>query len=115
MTNEDIIRICGDSTLVRLVDGVTIRIGYTRVNLNLVVRLFNKGESLESIQQAYPSLNLFQVYYAIGFYLEHKDILDDYFKEQDKEENMGPNGVVMRTLISYQQQKALERESNQPE
>jgi len=48
----------------------------SRVTLDSVVHAFWAGETPESICQAYPSLNLEQVYGAIAYYLAHRDGVD---------------------------------------
>lgn len=52
----------------------------SRVSLDSVVHQFLAGESPESIQQAFPSLSLVQVYAGITFYLAHRAEVEDYLK-----------------------------------
>jgi hypothetical protein len=42
------------------------------VTLDLVVRAFNRGATAEEIVQKFPSVELSEVYQAIGYYLKHK-------------------------------------------
>lgn len=56
----------------------------SRVSLDSVIYEFLKGESPEAIAQAFPSLNLEQVYGGITFYLANRPALDDYLREGDK-------------------------------
>ena len=48
-----------------------IRVGNSRVLLELVIRAFQDGASPESIVQRYSTLSLSDVYSAIGYYLRH--------------------------------------------
>jgi uncharacterized protein (DUF433 family) len=65
-------------------DGV-IRVAGTRVTLSTVVIAFHQGATAETIVQQYPSLNLADVYAAIGYYLRHQAEVDAYLAEQDRE------------------------------
>ena len=53
----------------------------SRVSLESAVYQFLKGESPESIVQAFPSLSLEQVYGGITFYLAHRDEIDMYLEK----------------------------------
>jgi uncharacterized protein (DUF433 family) len=49
-----------------------IRIGETRILLELVIRTFQDGATLETIIQRYSSLSLGDVDSVIGYYLHHE-------------------------------------------
>ena len=55
-----------------------IRVGQSRVLLELVLRAFNRGESAEGIVRSYPALRLADVYAVIGRYLANPVPFDDY-------------------------------------
>ena len=67
-------------------DGVYLAAG-TRVSLDSIVYAFLSGQSAEAIAQAFPVLNLEQVYGAITYYLGHRDEVDRYLdgRQQDFE------------------------------
>src|SRR5215471_13964985 len=65
-------------------DGV-VRVGGTRVRLDTIVYAFNAGASAEEILQQYPSLLLADIYAAISYYLRHRDSVDDYLKDRQRE------------------------------
>jgi len=59
------------------VDGTgTIRIGKTRVILDLVIGAFHMGQPPEQIVQAYDALKLADVYAVIAYYLAHRTEID---------------------------------------
>jgi len=58
-------------------DGVYMISG-SRVSLDSIIYAFVSGETAESIAQAFPVLNLEQVYGAITYYLAHRNQLDRY-------------------------------------
>jgi uncharacterized protein (DUF433 family) len=55
----------------------------TRISLDSIVYLFQRGASPESIVQALPLLTLEQVYGAITFYLANRDEIDAYLAEEE--------------------------------
>jgi uncharacterized protein (DUF433 family) len=62
----------------------TIRVGGSRVVLDLVVDAYLDGASPEAIAEMYTTLDLADVYGAIGFYLRHRDEVDAYIAERAK-------------------------------
>jgi uncharacterized protein (DUF433 family) len=65
--------------------GGTIRVGRTRVILDLVVHAFQKGARPEKIVQSYTTLTLADVYLVIGYYLRHQAEVDAYIEQRDRE------------------------------
>jgi uncharacterized protein (DUF433 family) len=62
-----------------------MRVSGTRVLLDLIVNAYLRGETPEHIVQMYTTLTLDQVYLAIGYYLRHREIVDDYIRRMDEE------------------------------
>ena len=62
-------------------DGV-LRVGGTRVSLDLIVEAWTEGATAEGIQEAYPALALADVYGAITYYLHHRPEVDRYLEER---------------------------------
>ena len=54
----------------------------TRVSLDSVVIGFQRGESPEQIVRSFPTVNLFQAYGAIAYYLENQGVVDAYLAER---------------------------------
>src|SRR5437764_12721436 len=65
-------------------DGVYVVAG-TRVSLDSIVYAFVSGQSAEAIAQAFPVLNLEQVYGAITYYLAHREELDRYIATRQRD------------------------------
>lgn len=59
-----------------------IRVGKTRVALRTVIADFHRGASPEEIVHHYPALTLSEVYLVIGYYLQNKEEIDAYIREQ---------------------------------
>lgn len=47
-----------------------------RVAVTSLARVWNEGRSPETIRQDFPVLTLAEVYGAITFYLDHRDLID---------------------------------------
>ncbi len=59
----------------------------TRISLDSVVYVFQRGATPESIRSSYPLLTLEQVYGAITYYLAHQTEIDTYLQaEADRAE-----------------------------
>ena len=63
----------------------TIRMRGTRVPLVAVVYSYNSGATPEQIVQSYPALNLRDVYAAITYYLDHRELVDGYLERREAE------------------------------
>jgi uncharacterized protein (DUF433 family) len=55
-----------------------IRVGETRVSIDVVVLEFLKGEAPEAIAHAYPTLQLPDVYAVIAYYLRNQGEVNGY-------------------------------------
>jgi len=70
---------------IRADDHGRLRVGNTRVLLDLVIYSFRLGNTPETITGQYPSLSLDDVYLSIGYYLRHRDEVDAYLRQQEAE------------------------------
>jgi uncharacterized protein (DUF433 family) len=61
-----------------------IRVGDSRVLLELVIRSFQDGASPETIVQRYSTLTLADVYTTIGYYLRHQQEINAYLNEREQ-------------------------------
>jgi uncharacterized protein (DUF433 family) len=55
----------------------------SRIPVATLAHLWNEGVSPEIIRQRFPSLRLVEVYGAITFYLDHKEVIDQYEVEDN--------------------------------
>jgi uncharacterized protein (DUF433 family) len=95
-------------------DGV-IRIGGTRVTLDTIVAVFEAGATPEEIVQRYSSLDIADVYVALGYYLRHRVEVAEYLRDRQEqadevrklnEARFNQQGVRERLLARAAQQKA---------
>ena len=61
-----------------------VRVGNSRVLLEIVIRAFQDGASPEVIVQRYPTLSLSDVYNAIGYYLRHPKAVEAYLESREQ-------------------------------
>src|SRR5262245_25931815 len=69
----------------RVDESGAIRVGGTRVLLELVVHAFQDGATPEQIVQNYDTLTLADVYAVISYYLRHRAEVENYLIRRDKE------------------------------
>ena len=62
-----------------------LRVGDSRVLLELVIRAFQDGATPETIVQRYSTLALSDVYAVIAYYLRHRSELEAYLAKRDQE------------------------------
>ncbi len=62
-----------------------IRVGDSRIHLEVVIEWFEAGQSPEYIVQGHDTLRLADVYAVIAHYLKHKDEVRAYMDRRDRE------------------------------
>jgi len=63
----------------------SLRVGTSRVLVDLVVRAFRDGATPETIAQSYPSASLTDIYGVIAYYLRHTSEVDAYLSRRRDE------------------------------
>jgi uncharacterized protein (DUF433 family) len=69
----------------RVDEGEVIRIGKSRISLDLVVEQYENGMTPEDMIRAYDTLVLADVYAVIAYYLRHRDEVRAYLKRRAEE------------------------------
>ena len=69
----------------REVEGGAVRVGKTRISLDLIVEEYENGMTPEDMVRAYDTLDVAEVYAAIAYYLRHKEEVLAYI-ERGREE-----------------------------
>lgn len=62
-----------------------VRVGSSRVPLEVVVRAFLEGLSAEEIADRFDALSLADVYAALGYYLRWREEVDAYIRERERQ------------------------------
>ncbi len=61
-----------------------LRVGHSRVLLELVIRAFQDGATPEAIAQRYPTATLADIYAVIAYYLRHREDIEAYLAEREQ-------------------------------
>jgi len=69
----------------RVDEGGTVRVGTTRISLDLVVEQYENGMTPEDMVRAYDTLVLADVHAVIAYYLRHRDEVRAYLKRRAEE------------------------------
>jgi uncharacterized protein (DUF433 family) len=62
-----------------------LRVGNSRVLLEIVLRAFQDGATPETIVQRYSTLALPDVYSVVAYYLRHRGEIDKYLTQREAE------------------------------
>ena len=69
----------------RVDEGGVIRVGNTRISLDLIVEQYENGMTPEDLVRAYDTLALADVHAVIAYYLRHRDEVRTYLKRRKEE------------------------------
>jgi hypothetical protein len=62
-----------------------LRVGQSRVLLELVIRAFQDGATPEAIVQRYPTTTLADVYAVIAYYLRYREDIEGYLANRERQ------------------------------
>jgi uncharacterized protein (DUF433 family) len=65
---------------------IAYRVAGTRISLDVVISDWLSGATPESIAQSYSPLLLEKVYGVIAFYLANREMIDEYLRQGDVDE-----------------------------
>ncbi len=74
-----------DRPPLRVDQGGAVRVGNSRISLDLVVEQYENGMTPEDMVRAYDTLVLADVYAVIAYYLRHRDEVRAYLKRREEE------------------------------
>jgi uncharacterized protein (DUF433 family) len=60
-----------------------IRLAGTRIGLSQLMWYYNEGNSVEALQQQFPTLGFAQIYKVLAYYWDNKDEIDAYLKQAE--------------------------------
>jgi uncharacterized protein (DUF433 family) len=91
-----------------------VRVGHTRVTLDTLFSAFSAGATPEQIVVDFPSLDLADVYSAIGYILRNRQAVLEYVRGgetnaaafRDANPDLYPTGIRERLLARQQSAKA---------
>jgi uncharacterized protein (DUF433 family) len=90
-----------------------LRVGNSRVLLELVIQAFQDGATPETILQRYPTLSLSDIYAVVAYYLRHPNEIDDYLTRRENQavemqqhaKNTQPDLSTMRARLLAQRNR----------
>ena len=62
-----------------------IRVGNSRLTLDVLIEEYDAGASPEAIAKAFDTLELSDVYAVLAYYLRHRDEVTAYLRQRDEE------------------------------
>lgn len=74
-----------DSLPLRVDEGGVVRVGNSRISLDLIVEGYENGVTPEDLVRSYDTLALADVYAAISYYLRHRDLVRAYLRRRVEE------------------------------
>jgi uncharacterized protein (DUF433 family) len=82
---NDLLSLHAEWPPLRLDEGGAVRVGNTRISLDLIVEQYENGMTPEDMVRAYDSLVLADVHAAIAYYLRHREEVRAYLKRRTEE------------------------------
>src|SRR3954471_593314 len=83
----------------RVDEGGAVRVGDSRVSLDLVVEQYENGMTPEDMARAYDTLALADVHAVIAYYLRHRDAVRTYLKRR------GEEAAALRAQVEARRQR----------
>jgi len=82
---NDLLPLHADRPPLRVDDGGAVRVGKSRISLDVVVEQYENGMTPEDMVRAYDTLALADVHAVIAYYLRHRDAVRVYLKRREEE------------------------------
>src|SRR5436853_7938470 len=99
-----------DRPPLRVEEGDVVRVGNSRISLDLLVEQYENGMTPEDMVRAYDTLVLADVHTVIAYYLRHRDEVGAYLKRRAEEaESLRAKIEAERPRVS--REELLERRS----
>jgi uncharacterized protein (DUF433 family) len=93
----------------------TVRVSGSRITLETVLHSFLMGQSPESINEGFPTLDLGAIYSIIGHYLNHRAEFDEYLRQVDIEGEKIRRQIEARPGYAQFRERLLARKAAMPE
>jgi uncharacterized protein (DUF433 family) len=82
---HELLPLHADRPPLRVDEGGAVRVGKSRVSLDVVVDQYENGMTPEDIVRAYDTLVLADVHAVIAYYLRHRDAVRAYLKRRGED------------------------------
>ena len=102
--SADMLPLHADRPPLRVDEGGAVRVGNSRISLDLIVEQYENGMTPEDIVRAYDTLLLADVHAIIAYYLRHQDEVRAYLKRREEE------SATLRAKIETERPRILREE-----
>jgi uncharacterized protein (DUF433 family) len=85
-------------------EGGAVRVGNSRVSLDLVVEQYENGMTPDDMARAYDTLKLADVHAVVAYYLRHREEVRAYLKRR------GEEAEVLRVKIEAERPRVSQEE-----
>lgn len=82
---SELLPLHADAPPLRVSEGGAVRVGESRISLDLVVEQYENGMTPEDMVRAYDTLVLADVHVVIAYYLRHKGEVQGYLQRRREE------------------------------
>ena len=90
-------------------EAAAVRGGGARVPLQVTGASYPHGDSPDQIHEAYPTVSLAEVHATIAYYLDHRDEVDAYVREGQREAELARREIEASTDSAAFRERVLER------
>ncbi len=90
---DELLPLHPDPLPLRIEDGGVVRVGNSRISLDLIVELYENGKTPEEMVRAYDTLKLADVHMVVAYYLRHRGEVQAYLTRREQE------AEVLRAMI----------------
>lgn len=101
-----------DPVPLRVDDSGTVRVGDSRVTLDILIGAFKLGASAEEIVEQYPTVRLCDVHSALGYYLRRQDEVDEYLRAREADAKRIRLEVEQRFLPAEFRSRLMKRHAS---
>jgi uncharacterized protein (DUF433 family) len=90
-----------DRPPLRVDEGGAVRVGQSRITLDLVVEQYENGMTPEEMVRAYDTLRQVDVYAVVTYYLRHRDDVRAYLKRRVTVHGVVPSGRLVDRIVQH--------------
>ncbi|HET6246288.1 MAG TPA: DUF433 domain-containing protein [Tepidisphaeraceae bacterium] len=87
----------------------TVRVGNSRVTLDVFLGAYAQGLSVDEIAKEFDSLRVADIYAVIAYYLENRETVDAYLKERQRQGDALREHFEEKTSFAEMREKLLLR------
>lgn len=91
-----------------------VRVVGSRVTLDSIVAVFDRGATPEEVVQSFPSLGLGDVYAVLAWVVSRRAEVDEYLARRATEEQEARQNAERRSPSASLREKLLSRRGSQP-